>query len=374
MELVSGNNDVSCKFLRVCIGHHVQTDLSNGYTHCSSDYVIVGMGKGRTLAGFVIENLARGRNRHVWISVSADLYEDAKRDLRDLGLGSYADSNCYNLGKLPYGDLNQSHPEGVMFATYSTLISKNRQKQTRLEQLVDWCGGEDFEGLVMLDECHKAKTIELDAKGDPKTTTVKGKRVEKSSQTAKNVVLLQKALPRARVVYCSATSVSHPKNLGFMNRLGLWGPGTEHPSGFCQFLDGLKRLGTGAMELHAMYLKSIGALCARTLSYESCEFNLVDGISDEKVSAMYNKASDIWTALHAQLLDRCTKLKRRDETSKKIKEWSKKEELTAEMRYHLELHRDSDSESDQDDDEKLVEESRLRRTYREREAKNLLGE
>ena len=208
-----------------------------------------GMGKGRTLAGFVIENLARGRKRHVWISVSSDLYEDAKRDLRDLGLGDYAETNCYNLGKLPYGDLTESHPEGVMFATYSTLISKNRQKETRLDQLIEWCGGEDFDGLIMLDECHKAKTIELDKDGNPKMSIGRGgKKQELSSKTAKNVVHLQQALPRARVVYCSATSVSHPKNLGFMNRLGLWGPGTEHPSGVNQFLEGLKRLGTGAME------------------------------------------------------------------------------------------------------------------------------
>ena len=34
-----------------------------------------GMGKGRTLAGFVVENIARGRNKHVWVSVSSDLYE-----------------------------------------------------------------------------------------------------------------------------------------------------------------------------------------------------------------------------------------------------------------------------------------------------------
>lgn len=127
--------------------------------------------------------------------------------------------------------------------------------------------------------------------------------------------------------------------------------------------------------IHAMHLKSIGALCARTLSYESCEFELVDGISDEKVSAMYNKASDIWTALHSQLLDRCTKLKRRDDEMEKIENWSEKYggDLTAEMRYHLELHRDSDSESDHEDDDKIVEERRLRRTYRERKAKNLLG-
>lgn len=127
-----------------------------------------------------------------------------------------------------------------------------------------------------------------------------------------------------------------------------------------------------------MHLKSIGALCARTLSYESCEFELVDGISDDKVSAMYNKASEIWTALHSQLLDRCTKMKRRDDEKEKIDKWIEKSgELTPEMHskihYHLELHRDSDSESDHDDDDKMVEESKLRRTYRERKAKNLLG-
>ena len=91
----------------------------------------------------------------------------------------------------------------------------------------------------MFDECHKAKTVELDAQGNP---------TKNSTQTAKAVVELQNRLPRARVVYCSATSVSEPKNLGFMSRLGLWGYGTEHPQGFGQFMKGIKRLGTGAME------------------------------------------------------------------------------------------------------------------------------
>ena len=103
-------------------------------------------------------------------------------------------------------------------------------------------------------------------------------------------------------MYCSATSVSHPKNLGFMNRLGLWGYGTEHPIGFNQFLEALKRLGTGSMELHAMHLKSIGALCARTLSYESCEFQLIDGISDVKVQKTYNDATAVWTGKSAFVL------------------------------------------------------------------------
>jgi len=161
----------------------------------------------------------------------------------------------------------------------------------------------------------------------------------------------------------------------------LWGPGTEHPSGFNQFLEGLKRLGTGAMELHAMHLKSTGALCARTLSYETCEFELVDGVSNPKIRSLYNRASEIWTDLHAQLADRCKKLNERDEMQRQIERLQgdmsddEGENLGDGMRYHLDLHRDSDSESDDGEDgAKLAEERMLRRIYRKRQSKILKSE
>ena len=113
----------------------------------------------------MVENIARGRTKHVWVSVSSDLYEDAKRDLSDLGLETYAQENCFNLGKLPYGNLcstssakgkgkgkkgkgkkgkkrkndemnSDPYAEGVMFSTYSTLVAKKRGSDTRLEQLI----------------------------------------------------------------------------------------------------------------------------------------------------------------------------------------------------------------------------------------------
>ena len=76
--------------------------------------------------------------------------------------------------------------------------------------------------------------------------------------------------------------------MGFMDRLGLWSAGTEHPQGFNQFLKAVEHLGCGAMELHAMHLKGEGALVARTLSYEDCNFEAVPnvmnaGIKDEAV-------------------------------------------------------------------------------------------
>mmetsp|Transcript_32416 Transcript_32416/g.95536 ORF Transcript_32416/g.95536 Transcript_32416/m.95536 type:complete len:85 (+) Transcript_32416:105-359(+) len=44
--------------------------------------------------------------------------------------------------------------------TYNILIAKGKgggKYQSRLEQIIDWCGGDSFDGLIMLDECHKVR-------------------------------------------------------------------------------------------------------------------------------------------------------------------------------------------------------------------------
>jgi hypothetical protein len=79
-----------------------------------------GVGKGRQLAGIIFENWSRGLKRHVWLSVSADLYLDAQRDLRDIGAGHI---KSVSLRKLPYSPIELK--EGIVFATYSSLISSS---------------------------------------------------------------------------------------------------------------------------------------------------------------------------------------------------------------------------------------------------------
>lgn len=49
------------------------------------------VGKGRQLAGTILENFLHGRRKHVWISVGNDLALDARRDLDDLGCGDPED-------------------------------------------------------------------------------------------------------------------------------------------------------------------------------------------------------------------------------------------------------------------------------------------
>lgn len=48
--------------------------------------------------------------------------------------------------------------EGVIFLTYSSLTSSSDKGDTRLQQLVDWAGP-NFDGLIIFDECHKAKNL-----------------------------------------------------------------------------------------------------------------------------------------------------------------------------------------------------------------------
>jgi hypothetical protein len=147
-----------------------------------------GMGKGRTLAGYVLENVCRGRMKHVWVSVSSDLYEDAKRDLSDIGLEKFAKERTLILGRgkaSSYDDLHRAFGanhrasrkedgQGLLFTTYHTLIGKmgrgkkgndestaGEASKTRLDQIIDWCGGEDFDGLLMFDECHKVSQLLL---------------------------------------------------------------------------------------------------------------------------------------------------------------------------------------------------------------------
>ena len=52
------------------------------------------MGKGRTIAGLILENWRCGRKRHMWISIGSDLKIDAARDLSDVGASDIKVGPC----------------------------------------------------------------------------------------------------------------------------------------------------------------------------------------------------------------------------------------------------------------------------------------
>uniref|UniRef100_A0A8B9HJ26 Protein strawberry notch homolog 2 n=1 Tax=Astyanax mexicanus TaxID=7994 RepID=A0A8B9HJ26_ASTMX len=227
-----------------------------------------GVGKGRTVAGIILENYLKGRKRALWFSVSNDLKYDAERDLKDIEAPNIP---VFALNKVPY-----STSEGVLFATYSALIGESQaggQHRTRLKQILDWCKPE-FDGVIVFDECHKAKNA---------TSTKMGKAV----------LDLQNKLPLARVVYASATGASEPKNMIYMSRLGIWGEGTPFKT-FEDFLHAIEKRGVGAMEIVAMDMKVSGMYIARQLSFSGVSFRIEEITLDEEFKVVYNKAARLW--------------------------------------------------------------------------------
>ena len=238
-----------------------------------------GMGKGREIAGLLAENYIQGRTKSLWVSISSDLKVDAERDLGDCGI-STDDVEVVALNKCPYGKLALAD-ETVLFTTYASLVAKKqgggrKKNRSRLDQIVSWLG-EDFDGCIVFDECHKGKNLIPSAGGV-------------ASRTGMAVVELQERLPKARVLYCSATGASEPRNMGYMVRLGLWGKGTAYPGGFKDFLTALERRGVGAMELLAMEMKRMGLYVSRTLSYAGSSFTMNEEKLQTDQQEMYDSA------------------------------------------------------------------------------------
>ncbi|XP_022717610.1 protein FORGETTER 1 isoform X1 [Durio zibethinus] len=246
-----------------------------------------GVGKGRTIAGLIWENWHHARRKALWISVGSDLKFDARRDLDDVGAACI---EVHALNKLPYSKLDSKSVgirQGVVFLTYSSLIASSEKGRSRLQQLVQWCGS-GFDGLVIFDECHKAKNLVPEAGSQP-------------TRTGEAVLEIQARLPEARVIYCSATGASEPRNMGYMVRLGLWGAGTCFLD-FQSFLVALEKGGVGALELVAMDMKARGMYVCRTLSYKGVEFEVIEAPLEAEMEAMYKKAAELWAELRVELL------------------------------------------------------------------------
>lgn len=260
-----------------------------------------GVGKGRQVAGIILDNFARGRKKHIWFSVSTDLRLDAERDLRDIGAaGCQVIDGCKALEQLD----PRTTTTGVVFSTYSTLVSAvaqhskvarygasssqaaKRQKTRRLDQLIEWCGGESFDGCVIFDECHRAKNYKADS--------------DCGTKVGAAVVELQKALPAARVVYCSATGVTDLENMAYMTRLGLWGEGTQFSS-FTQFRDEIKNRGSSSLEMLAIEMKGSGTYVSRALGFKSAEFDVLEASLSADDIACYDSSTAFWDRLRSSL-------------------------------------------------------------------------
>ena len=237
-----------------------------------------GVGKGRQLSGIIMDNFMQGRDRAIWISENFNLYEDAVRDWTDLG-GKKED--VLNSSKLKLGQ-DIKAKRGILFTTYDTVKYKKDSK-TRLGDLERWLG-KDFDGVICFDEAHNM----ANAAGK------QGKRGNtKPSEKALAGIKLQKMFPKARIVYASATGATDISDYVYLDRLGLWGPGTA----FHNAQDFISKISTGglaAMELVARDMKAMGVYLARSISYDDVTYDTLQHDLNPMQTEIYNTMSRAW--------------------------------------------------------------------------------
>ena len=244
-----------------------------------------GAGKGRQVAATILDNWLQGRRRAIWISKNEPLLDDARRDWAALG-GLAADVQSLSRWKI-HEPLTLD--EGVLFVSYPTLRSA-RGDHSRLEQLIRWAG-EEFDGVIAFDEAHEMGGV---AGGEGAMGTKKG------SQQGIAGVLLQNRLPKARVLYASATGASEVNNLAYAVRLGLWGPETAFASREA-FITEIRAGGIAAMELVARDLKATGLYMARALSFAGVEYDILRHELTPEQIAVYDTYADAWAIIHRNL-------------------------------------------------------------------------
>lgn len=247
-----------------------------------------GAGKGRQAAGILLDNWLKGRRRHLWISKSETLIEDAQRDWAALGQEK--------LLVTPLSRFRQGRPikldEGILFVTFATLRTDEREgKRSRVQQIVDWLG-ENFDGVIVFDEGHSM----ANAAGG------KSERGEKAaSQQGRAGLRLQRALPDARVVYVSATGASEVESLAYAERLGLWG-GADFPfSTRSEFVAAVEDGGVATMEVLARDLKAMGLYASRSLSFEGVEYDILEHELSEEQVRIYDAYAEAYQVIHNHL-------------------------------------------------------------------------
>ncbi|SDO65331.1 strawberry notch-like NTP hydrolase domain-containing protein [Afipia sp. GAS231] len=247
-----------------------------------------GAGKGRQVAGILLDNWLKGRRRAVWISKSDKLIEDAQRDWSALGME--------RLLVTPLSRFRQGTSvrlaEGVLFTTYATLRTDERgEKLSRVQQIVEWLGS-DFDGVIIFDESHAMQNA-VGGKGE--------RGDQAASQQGRAGLRLQHALPNARVVYVSATGATTVHNLGYAQRLGLWG-GDDFPFATrAEFVEAIEQGGVAAMEVLARDLKALGLYAARSLSYEGVAYELVEHQLTPEQVRIYDAYAGAFSIIHNNL-------------------------------------------------------------------------
>lgn len=255
-----------------------------------------GVGKGRIAAGIMWDNYRQGRKRIVFVTEKWDLMQDIIRDLNGIGANELLRNVQRNrAGQWVTGTTSSVRPfnkwqagskiqhDGILFATYALIRSENNKGETRAAQLEQYLRGDDNGdgAVIVFDESHNLKNAVVGQGGQ-------------ASQIGVAVKNLLQAIPALRTTSLSATAATDVMNLGYLDRLGLWGPGTAFPTGFSEFASQIAGGRLAAMEMVARELKAQGKYVSRTLSFKGVTYDEAEHKITPEQADLYRTATNAW--------------------------------------------------------------------------------
>ena len=261
-----------------------------------------GVGKGRTSSGIMMDYFSANPDKPrkaVWVSKNKDLFGPSQDDWENLG-NDREEVFSMGLKKNAISGGEVKRESGVLFVPYDTLKKKASPEavkkgltMSRVDSIVEWLG-EDFDGVIIFDESHQmSKSIGGDDSG--------GRRGSSDpSDRAKAGIELQDRLPDARVVYVSATMATEASNLGYAQRLGLWGSGAPYPTAR-EFSEAIASKGVTAMEWVAQAMKAMGQYVARSVTYKGVKQRGIVHKLDDVEQAIYDKTAEAWQIVYQNM-------------------------------------------------------------------------
>lgn len=254
-----------------------------------------GVGKGREIAAIIQDCLAHGygKGKAVWVSVkTTDLFKEAKEHWEAIGndpdeLFTQSDEKICPAK----GDIKRD--KDVLFTSYSLLNTAGRAPQ-----LERWLG-EDYDGIIVLDECHTANNA----------TEQKGTRgMIAPSKISQIILSLVNKYPKAKILYSSATGATEVRNFALYDRLGLWGKDAPFDTK-ADFQEAINNGGLAGMEKLIMDLKAMGLYVSRSISYragphggdDDVTFSILEANITQEQRDTYNRIAEAWRVVERNL-------------------------------------------------------------------------
>jgi hypothetical protein len=259
-----------------------------------------GCGKGRQVAGIILDNWLQGRRRAIWISKSDKLLEDAQRDWSALGQE--------RLLVQPLSRYRQGTPirlaEGILFTTYATLRSQERDgKKSRIAQIIDWVGQEpgSAEAATGQESLSTASLSSMKPTPWPMPPAAKASAATsplaagqggpaaaaRAARRPCRLCLGDRRHRRREPGLCPAPRHLGQRGFPFANR--------------AEFVAAIEDGGVAAMEVLARDLKSLGLYTSRSLSYDGVEYDLLEHELTEEQIRIYNAYADAFQVIHNNL-------------------------------------------------------------------------